>query len=50
MKIPHFHARYIAPNVDVPETVTIRGYIYSLRRARVFPELYVYTEYKLRCR
>lgn len=50
MKIPHFQYRHIAPDSDVPAFVSVRGYVYSLRRARIMQGLSVSAEYKLRCR
>lgn len=50
MKIPHFQYYLIAPNEAIRASITVRGYVYVLNRARVARDLFVDTEYKLRCR
>lgn len=50
MKIPHLQYRRVAPHEDVPASITVRGYVYNLRRALLSPSLSVSAEYRLRCR
>lgn len=50
MRVPTNAFRHFRVEQIVPETITMRGYVYTLRSASGFSKELLRAEYRLRCR